>query len=390
MGGLGHMKRDYYEVLGVPRDADITQIKKAYRKLARQYHPDVATDDPQGEEKFKEATEAYEVLSDPERRSVYDSYGHDGLRRGAGGAGGFDFDGFPGFGDLFENLFGGAFGGGAFGGGSFGAAQQRGPARGDDLAIDVELTLEEAAFGVEKEISFNAQGVCSTCEGAGTTDSSSVTTCPQCGGRGQVRTVRRTMLGQFIQAGVCPQCGGEGQIIEKPCPECRGTGRRPAERTVKVQIPAGIDEGQRIRVTGKGGAGERGARPGDLYVRVHVAPHELFERQGDDIITQVDLTMVQAALGTTITVPTLDGDEEVEFAPGTQPGEVKVLRNKGVHHLNSHGRGDQAVAVRVVVPRDLDDKHRRMLEEFDDAVGAEHYGERPEGVLHKLRSLFGG
>jgi len=254
----------------------------------------------------------------------------------------------------------------------------------------VELTLEEAAFGVEKEITFTAQGACPACEGAGTTDSSSITTCPDCGGRGQVRTVRRTMLGQFIQAGVCPRCGGEGQIIEKPCPECRGAGRRPAERTVKVQIPAGIDEGQRIRVTGKGGAGERGARSGDLYVRVHVAPHEMFERQGDDIITRVDLTMVQAALGATVTVPTLDGDEEVEFAPGTQPGEVKVLRNKGVHHLHGHGRGDQAAAVRVIVPRGLDDKHRRMLEEFDDAVGAEHYSERPEGVLHKLRSLFGG
>ena len=384
------MKRDYYEVLGVPRDADLAQIKKAYRKLARQHHPDVATDDPDGEEKFKEATEAYEVLGDPERRQVYDTYGHDGVRRGAGGAGGFDFDGFPGFGDLFANLFGEAFGGGAFGGGPFGATQQRGPARGDDLAIDVEVTLEEAAFGVEKELTFTAQGVCPTCEGAGTTDTSSVKTCPDCGGRGQVRVVRRTMLGQFIQSGVCPRCSGSGQVIEKPCPDCRGAGRRAAERAVNVQIPAGIDDGQRIRVSGKGGAGERGARAGDLYVRIHVAPHEFFERHGDDILTRVDLTMVQATLGTTVTVPTLDGDEEVEFPPGTQPGEVKVLRHKGVQHLNGHGRGDQAIAVRVVVPRDLDEKHRRLLEDFDDAVGAEHYAERSEGVLHRLRSFFGG
>jgi molecular chaperone DnaJ len=384
------MKRDYYEVLGVPRDADIQQIKKAYRKLARQYHPDVACGEPDGEEKFKEATEAYEVLCDPEKRQVYDTYGHEGLRRGAGGAGGFDFDGFPGFGDLFGNLFGGAFGQ-AFGGSPFGgAAQQRGPARGDDLAIEVELTLEEAAFGVEKEITFTAQGVCPECEGAGTTDATSVKSCPECAGRGQVRSVRRTILGQFIQTGVCPVCVGTGQVIEKPCPGCRGAGRRMAERKVTVQMPAGIDNGQRIRVTGKGGAGERGARTGDLYVGIRVAPHEFFERQGDDILTSVDLTMVQAALGTTLGVPTLDGDEEVEFGPGTQPADIKVLRGKGVQHLNGHGRGDQAITVRVVVPRDLDDSHRRMLEEFDEAVGAEHYTERPEGVLHKLRSFFTG
>ncbi len=379
------MKRDYYEVLGVPRDADLQQIKKAYRKLARQHHPDVAVDGPDGEEKFKEATEAYEVLCDPQKRSAYDTYGHDGLRRGAAGAGGFDFDGFPGFGDLFENLFGGAFGGSPFG-----AAQQRGPAGGDDLAIEVELTLEEAAFGVEKEITFTAQGVCATCEGAGTTDASSVRTCSECNGRGQVRVVRRTMLGQFVQAGVCLRCSGTGQIIEKPCAECRGAGRRPAERKVTVQIPAGIDEGQRIRVSGKGGAGERGARPGDLYVRIRVAPHEFFERHGDDILTTVDLTMVQAALGAKVTVSSLDGEEELEFPPGTQPGDVKVMRNKGVTRLNGHGRGDQVLTVRVLVPRDLDDKHRRLLEDFDEAVGTEHYAERPEGVLHKLRSFFTG
>jgi molecular chaperone DnaJ len=383
------MKRDYYDVLGVPRDADLQQIKKAYRKLARQYHPDVACDAPDGEEKFKEATEAYEVLCDPQKRGVYDTYGHEGLRRGGGGAGGFDFNGFPGFGDLFENLFGGAFGAGGFGGSPFGA-QQRGPARGDDLAVDIELTLDEAAFGVEKEITFTAQGVCPTCEGAGTTEPSSVKTCPECGGRGQVRSVRRTMLGQFVQMGICPRCSGAGQIIEKPCPECRGAGRRLAERAVTVHVPAGIDDGQRIRVSGKGGAGERGVRPGDLYVLVHVAPHEVFERHGDDIVMQVDLTMVQAALGANITVPTLDGQEEIEFGPGTQPGDVKVLRGRGVHRLNGHGRGDQAISVRVIVPHSLDEKHRRLLEDFDEAVGADHYSERPESVLHKLRSFFSG
>ena len=382
MGGPRPMKRDYYEVLGVPRDAELQQIKKAYRKLARQYHPDVSHDEPDGEEKFKEATEAYEVLCDSAKRGLYDQYGHEGMRRGAGSAAGFD--GYPGFGDLFENLFGGAFGG--FGGG----AQQRGPARGDDLAIEVELALEEAAFGVEKELTFTAQAACSECEGAGTTEPSSVKTCAECGGTGQVRVVRRTMLGQFVQAGVCLKCSGTGQIMEKPCAGCRGTGRRPAQRKVTVQIPAGIDQGQRIRVTGSGGAGERGNRAGDLYVHIRVTPHELFERHGDDILTSVDLTMVQAALGATLSLPTLDGDEEVEFAPGTQPGEVKVLRDKGVPHLNGHGRGHQAITVRVVVPHGLDEGQRRMLEEFEESVGADHYVERPEGVLHKLRSFFTG
>ncbi len=383
------MKRDYYEVLSVPRDADLQQIKKAYRKLARQYHPDVACETPDGEEKFKEATEAYEVLCDDQKRQIYDAYGHEGLRRGAGGTGGFEgFGDFGDFGDLFSNLFGGAFGQ-AFGGG-FAATQQRGPARGDDLAVQVELTLEEAAFGVEKEVSFTAYGVCAECEGAGTTDASSVKSCPECGGRGQVRTIRRTMLGQFIQTGMCPRCKGTGEIIEQPCSECRGTGRHPQERKVTVKIPAGIDDGQRIRVSGKGGAGERGARAGDLYVQVSVAPHDVFERHGDDIVLGVELTMVQAALGTTLTIPTLDGDEEVEFLAGTQPGEVKMLRHKGVPHLNGHGRGDQAVTVRVVVPYGLDENQRHLLEEFDEAVGEDHYAERSEGVLHKLRSFFAG
>jgi len=383
------MKRDYYEVLGVPRDADIQQIKKAYRKLAREHHPDVNTEDPTCEDKFKEATEAYEVLCDAGKREIYDAYGHEGLRRGAG-AGGFGSDGFPGFSDLFENLFG-SFGGGAFGGGGpFGGRGPTGPARGDDLAVEVDLTLEEAAFGVEREITFTAQGVCGTCDGAGTTDPSSIETCSECGGRGQVRTVRRTMLGQFVQTGTCPRCMGSGQVIGAPCSECRGAGRRVTERTVNVHIPAGIDTGQRIRVSGHGGAGERGARPGDLYVRVRVRPHDLFERRDCDVLFGVELTMVQAALGATLTIPTLDGEEEVEFAPGTQPGEIKVLRGKGVPRLHGHGRGDQEVHVTVLVPRDLEEQQRRLLHDFDDVCGPEHYSVRPEGVLHKLRNLFTG
>ena len=375
---------------GVQRDADLQQIKKAYRKLAREHHPDVNQHDPECEEKFKEATEAYEVLCDSDKRRLYDAYGHDGLRGGAGGAGGYGFDGFPGFSDLFENLFG-SFGGGPFGsGGPFAAAQPTGPARGDDLAIEVELTLEEAAFGVEKEITFRAQAACPSCEGAGTTDPSSVETCSECHGAGRVRTVRRTMLGQFVQTGPCPTCSGQGLVIKSPCKECRGAGRVVAERKVTVQIPAGVDAGQRIRVSGRGGAGERGARAGDLYVRVRVEPHELFERRGNDILYDVRLTMVQAALGATLTIPTLDGESEVEFPPGTQPGEIKVLRGKGVPHLNGHGRGDQEILVNVLIPHDLDEQHRQILRDFDDAVSAEQYDSKPEGVLHKLRNLFNG
>lgn len=383
------MKRDYYEVLGVPRDADTQQIKKAYRKLAREHHPDVNNNDPDCEEKFKEATEAYEVLCDPEKRAVYDAYGHDGLRRGAGGSGGFGFEGFEGFSDLFENIFS-SFGGGAFGS-SFGTGRSgraAGPARGDDLVVEVELTLEEAAFGVEKEISFRAQGTCPTCEGAGTTDPSSIKTCPDCNGHGVVRTVRRTMLGQFVQTGVCPRCGGTGQVIERPCEKCRGVGRVLMERSVTVKIPAGVDSGQRVRVSGRGGAGERGARAGDLYVRVVVAPHEYFERHEDDILYVAELNMVQAALGCTLTIPTLDGDEEVEFEAGTQPGDVKVLKGKGVTHLNGYGRGDQVIHVKVLVPHDLDDHQRRLLQEFDDSCLPEQYEARREGVFHKLRNLF--
>ena len=378
------MKRDYYEVLGIPRDADLQQIKKAYRRLAREHHPDVNGTDPECEEKFKEATEAYEVLSDGEKRGLYDAYGHDGLRRGAGGG----FEGFAGFEDIFQNIFGN-FGG--FGGASpFGRSQPVGPSPGDDVAVDVEITLEEAAFGLEKEVSFKAQGVCAACEGEGTTDASSVKTCPECGGSGHVRTVRQTMLGQMVQTAVCLACQGRGQVIESPCEDCRGAGRTVTERTVRVQIPAGIDTGQRIRVSGRGGAGERGARPGNLYVRVHVAEHEEFTRRGDDLLYYLDLTMTQAALGVTITVPTLDGDEEVAFAPGTQPGDVKTLKGKGVTHLNGHGRGDQEILVNVLVPHDLDEGQRRLLGEFDQTVTEEQYGARQEGVFHRLLDWLSG
>lgn len=383
------MKQDYYEVLGVSRDADTQQIKKAYRKLAREYHPDVNNHDPDCAEKFKEATEAYEVLSDSDKRRLYDAYGHDGIRQGAGGAGGFD--GFAGFSDIFENIFS-SFGGAGFGGSGFGGfgngGRRAGPAHGEDLAVEVDLTLEEAAFGVEKEITFRAQSPCDACEGVGADDPSAIKTCPGCGGSGHVRTVRQTMLGQIVQSGICLQCSGSGQVIESPCKECGGAGRHMKERKISVRIPGGIDTGQRVRLSGQGGAGERGMPAGDLYVRVVVEPHEQFERRGDDIVCEVELTMIQAALGATLTIPTLEGDEEVVFDPGMQPGEVKVLRGKGVKHLNGQGRGNQEILVKVLVPRDLDDQQRQILHDFDDMCGPEHYGRRSESVFDKLRGLF--
>lgn len=374
------MKRDYYEVLGLGRDADLQQVKKAYRALARQLHPDVNDHDPDAETKFKEATEAYEVLCDPEKRRVYDAYGHDGLRGGGGGQWG---GGFTDLSDIFESFFGGD----VFGGGR---TARRSAVRGDDLGVIVELDLHEAAFGVVREVEVELLDTCRECGGSGSKDPDSIHDCPDCGGSGQVRTVRRTALGQFVQSGPCPRCRGEGRIIDEPCPVCAGRGRARRTKTVSVDIPAGIAHEQRIRLSGQGGAGMRGGPPGDLYVQVAVHAHEEFVRQGDDIIYDLYLTMVQAALGAKITVPTLDGEEVVEVAPGTQPGEVKVLRGRGVPRLQRSGRGDQKVVLNVMIPRDLTAEQKDLLRELDSCCGDEHYTRKHEGVLHRLKTFFGG
>lgn len=378
------MTRDYYEVLGVPRNADTQTIKKAYRRLARQLHPDVNPNDPSCEEKFKEATEAYEVLCDPEKRRLYDTYGHAAFRKtgaGAGGAGGFGP--FGGFDDIFESFFAPWFGARA--------TARTGPSRGEDLLVEVELDLEEAAFGVTKDIEVRSLVVCPDCEGLGTVDPSSIVVCPSCGGSGRVRQVRQTLFGQFIQTSTCTVCGGQGRVISSPCRTCQGQGRTVRTRTLAVDIPAGIADGQRVRLSGRGGAGERGGRPGDLYVQVSVRPHPLFERQGDDIIYRQDLTMVQAALGAEITIPTLDGEEKVYFPPGTQPGDVIVLKSRGVPHLREPGRGSQHVIVNVVVPRDLDEQQRSLLRKFEECCGEEHYRtEKTESFFDKVRHLFSG
>ncbi len=374
------MKRDYYEVLGLGRDADLQQIKKAYRALARQLHPDVNNHDPEAETKFKEATEAYEALCDPEKRRVYDAYGHDGLRGGGGGQWG---GGVTDLSDLFESFFGGDI----FGGGR---TTRRSAVRGDDLGVVVELDLEEAAFGVTREVEVELLDTCRECGGSGSKDPDSIHACPDCGGSGQVRTVRRTALGQFVQSGPCSRCRGEGRISDEPCPVCSGRRRARRTKTGPVDTPAGIAHEQRIRLSGQGGAGARGGPPGDLYVQVAVHPHEEFTREGDDIIYDLFLTMVQASLGAKITVPTLDGEEVVDVSPGTQPGEVRVLRGRGVPRLQRSGRGDQKVVLNVMIPRDLTAEQKELLRELDSCCGDEHYTRKHEGVLHRLKTFFGG
>lgn len=371
------MKRDYYEVLGVERGADEKEIKKAFRALAREIHPDVNAEDPEAEAKFKEVAEAYEVLSNADTRATYDRYGHEGLKRG-----GFqDFSQFS-----FEDIIRTFFGNGIFGEDLFGMGR-RGPARGADLAAGVEITLAEAAAGVRREIELDAVAECEPCGGSGAAAGTDRKACVSCGGSGQVRTVSRTPFGQFMSTGLCRSCGGQGSVVETPCLECHGHGRVLSHKKIEVEIPPGIATGQSIRLTGQGGAGERGAPYGDLFVQVTVAEDEQLARDGDDLIHHLALTMVDAALGTTVTVPTLEGDEELEIKPGAQPGEVISLKGRGMPHLRGRGRGDLRMVIDVLVPRQLTDEQREVLRQFGDSVGQKQYG-RNQGIFKKLRAAF--
>ncbi len=381
------MKRDYYDVLGVRRDADAGEIKKAFRKLARECHPDVNQEDPEAEAQFKEAAEAYEVLSDADTRAAYDHYGFDGLR----GRQMTDFE-HVGFGDLF-NIF---FGGGMFdsvlrdAGGMWGAAGGgSAPApRGDDVESRLDLTFAEAVFGVTKDVEVTADAGCETCAGSGAKAGTGREQCPQCHGSGRMREVSSMGgFGQFIRTSTCNVCRGQGTIVKEPCETCLGTGRQRQTRTVPVDVPAGISDGQRLRLAGEGGAGARGGRPGDLYVSIVVEPHEDFMRDGDDLIYRLDITMVEAALGTTTYVPALDGDIEVQLKAGTQPGEVKSYRSRGVPVLQGYGRGDLKVVINVLVPRKLTDDQRELLEQFAEQSGESTY-EADQSFLDKVRAVF--
>jgi molecular chaperone DnaJ len=364
-------ERDYYELLGVARGADEGEIKKAFRRLARELHPDVS-DVPDAEERFREVVEAYEVLSKPETRELYDRYGHAGLRSGGFEPGHFDFGSLS---DLFAAFFGDDLIAG------------RGRSRGPDLAADVEIELVEAASGVTREVPFRVAVTCAHCGGEGAEPGTEITTCPTCGGAGRLQQVSRSVFGEFVRTATCATCGGSGRKIETPCSVCDGGGRVVDERRLDVEIPAGIHDGQQIRLTGEGHAGVLGARSGDAYVRVHVRPDPRFVREGNDVYSTVSLTMTQAALGATVTVPTLDGDHELAFEPGTQPGATAVLRGKGMPVLQGLGSGDHRVLVTVVVPSHVTDDQRRLLEEFDAQADERTY-KPDEGFFEKLKSAF--
>jgi len=367
-------ERDYYELLGVARDAGADDIKRAFRRLARELHPDVS-DAPDAEHRFREVVEAYEVLSNSERRELYDRFGHAGLRGGGFQPSTFDLGSLS---DLFSAFFGDHL---------FGVGGRMGRARGADIAARVEIDLADVATGTKREVPFGVAVPCDRCAGNGAEPDTPVRACPSCGGNGRVRQVSRSVFGEFVRTGTCPTCSGSGKLIEQPCEQCRGAGRVLEERTLEVEIPAGIHDGQRIRLSGEGHAGALGGRAGDVYVEVHVRPDERFVREGNDVYTTVDLTVTQAALGTTLTVPTLEGETELTFEPGTQPGEVRVLRGRGLPVLQGFGRGNQRVLVSVTVPRRLTEEQRRLLEEFERLASEETY-DPGEGFFDKLKSAF--
>ena len=373
------MKRDPYEVLGVSRQASETEIKKTFRKLARELHPDVNTADPHAEEKFKEAAEAYEILSDSERRALYDRYGHEGLSsRGFHST----FQGFGSFTDIFDAFFGG---GDPFGSGRSGP----GAVQGGDVAVRAEVTLEDAARGTAVRVEYEKVGRCETCNGNGAKPGTPIDTCSRCDGSGELKTVARTAFGQIVRSQVCDACMGEGKTAREPCEECHGRGRKAARTELEVTVPAGIADDQRIRLTGHGHAGERGGPPGDLYVLVRVREDPRFIREGNDLISVVDVSAPAADLGTKVAVPTLDGDREIKIEPGTQPGTVITLEGQGMPALRRGRSGDQIVVVNVVIPRNLSDEQRKLLEQLDRTLDERNLeAAEAEGVFAKVKRAF--
>ena len=380
-------KRDYYEVLGVQKGASDDEIKKAYKKLARKYHPDLNRDDPKtAEEKFKEVNEAYDVLKDPQKKAAYDQFGHDAFdpRRG-GSAGGNPFGGAGGFGGFegfdLNDLFGDFFGGGGR------RARRQGPERGADLRYDLEISFEEAAFGKEVELSIPREEQCPTCDGSGAAKGSTAETCSTCHGTGQEQVVQRTMLGSMMTSRPCSKCHGSGKIIKNPCGDCHGTGRKRVTRTIKVNIPRGVDDGQRVRVSGGGEAGVRGGANGDLYVYIYIRAHELFQRRGNDVIIEIPITFVQASLGDTVQVPTLDGAVDLKVPAGIQTGTVLRVKGKGIPNLRGTGRGDEHVRVKVTTPQKLSSKQKELLKEFA-ALSGDAVNPEQKSFTEKFKDLF--
>ncbi len=380
-------KQDYYTVLGVSRAATPDELKSAYRKLARQYHPDVS-EDPNADERFKEISEAYEVLSDDQKRATYDRFGHAGFSNGGAGAGFSGFEGdFGSVADIFEEFFGGAFGGRR--------RQRRGPRRGSDLRYDLTITFEEAMFGTEKDIEVRRPEACDRCTGSGAEPGTSPITCPTCNGSGEVRRVQQSILGSFVNVTTCSQCNGSGEIISEPCIECHG--QKLVQRTVTktVKIPPGVDSETQIRLTGEGAPGVFGGPPGNLFVTLHVKNHEFFQRRADDIWVDLQINVAQAALGDEVVVPTIDGEEKLAIPAGTQAGKIFRLRGKGVPRLDRSGRGspmgrgDQHVVVQVATPRNLTAEQTALFEDLARSLGKEIVPKRERGILGQLKEAFG-
>ena len=374
-------KRDYYETLGVSKGASDDEIKKAYRREAKKCHPDLHPGDKEAEARFKEINEAYGVLSDAEKKARYDQYGLAGVdpNYGAGGGGfGGGFDGFD-FGDIFSDIFGG------FGGG--GARRRNGPVRGRDTRQVIDITFEEAAFGCKKKLTLTQQEKCHTCGGSGAKPGTQPVTCKKCGGSGQVRTQTRTPLGYMTNVTTCPDCHGTGSIVSDPCRDCHGTGKVRKTKTIEIDIPAGIDNGQTMQLAGKGEPGERGGPSGDLLITVRVKPHQMFRREGYDVYIDLPITFVDAAIGATVKVPTLDGLVEYDIPEGTQPGSVFRLRGKGIPYIRGKNRGDEYVTVDVEVPKGLSAKQKELLKEFEALSEGKNY-KKQKGFLDKMRDLF--
>jgi molecular chaperone DnaJ len=368
--------RDYYEILGVPRNANQTDIKKAYRQMAMKYHPDV-NDSPDATEVFKEVNEAYQVLSDPQKRATYDRFGRADIPRT--GFGDFGFGGFGSLDDILSELFGG-----------FGAARtsRQGPKRGSDLRHVLRIEFEEAVFGCEKEIEIERYEACPECNGTGAEPGTEPIRCSQCNGTGEIRQAQRSIFGTFVNVAPCPNCQGTGQVVQTPCKACEGQRFVKQKRQIEVQIPAGVDTGTRIRLSGEGDAGDRGGTPGNLYVDIRVKPHKFFRRSDQDIELEWQLNFAQAALGDEITIPTLDGDETITVPAGTQSGKTFRLKEKGVPHLRADRRGDMLVTVRVMTPQDLDSHQQELFEELADTLGKKVKPQANKGFFGRVKDVF--
>lgn len=370
-------KRDYYEVLGIEKGASDSDIKKAYRKLARQYHPDFNPGDDKAEESFKEVNEAYSVLSDENKRTHYDQFGHESSNGGFGGFGGFSD--FGGINDIFETFFGNGFGGGR---------SKSGFQKGSDLRVSMDIAFDAAVFGIEKEISLNKMHVCATCDGTGAKPGTSPKTCQHCGGNGQVQYKQSTPFGQFVNVKTCEICRGEGKVISTPCSDCGGKGKVRKPFKINVKIPAGIDDGQTIYLRGEGEPGSKGGPSGDLLITIRVKKHPIFQRQGNDLLCQMPITFAQAALGCELEIPTLEGKIKQNITEGTQTGTVIRIKNKGVPYLKGNGRGDLLLSVKVEVPTKLNEKQKQILREFAEVSGDEVHQQR-KGFFDKMKDVFG-